>query len=135
MDAHALAARLDLRLDRTPVCGACLSFVSMPLGAGKLEEARREARRISRDLWAEGLEAPLRAGLERARASGDAEADEALREVDVAGGKARIVVAVIERLAQEQHRRTRAALARGESPWPVLGFQEYRGGSSLGGDR
>ena len=68
-----LAQRLDIDLGRTPICRACLSFVSMTLDkddGGK--EARGWAHRLSRDLWQEGLEAPLREALERACGTGDA---------------------------------------------------------------
>ena len=54
--AALLAARLDLDLDDTPICLACLSFVALPLGSGDEREARSWARRMSLDIWAEGLE-------------------------------------------------------------------------------
>lgn len=125
MDARALATRLDLDLDATGICLACLSFVSMPLGSGNERQARREAVRIAPDLWAEGLEAPLRAALQRARDGGDADAVRALAEVEAFGAGAPIVVPVIERLAQAQCEQARAAIRRRESPWPALGFQAW----------
>ena len=125
MNAQALALRLDLDLDATGICLACLSFVSIPLGAGDLRKARSEARRIGPDLWAEGLADPLRAALRRARDGGDAEAGTALAEVEALGARARVNVPVIQRLAAEQCARTRVALERGDSPWPSLGFQPW----------
>ena len=126
VDAHALAGRLDIDLDTTGICLACLSFISMPLVAGNLREARQEVRRIAPDLWAEGLDAPLRAALERARAAGDPDAGEAIRELDLAGGHARIVEPVVERLAQEQCARARTAVERGRTPWPAFGLRPWK---------
>lgn len=127
MDAFALATRLDLDLKSAGICLACLSFVSMPLSAGDGHKARRELVRIAPDLWAEGLEASMRDALERARLSGDPDADEGIREVELNGGHARIVHAVIERLALEQTEDARRALQRMESVWPAFGFTPWDG--------
>ena len=56
--AALLAARLELDLDDTPICLACLSFVSLPLGSGDEREARSWTRRMTYDIWHEGLEQP-----------------------------------------------------------------------------
>jgi hypothetical protein len=121
----ALAEALDLHLDSTPVCLACLSFVSFPLGDGDERTAKREARRIARDLWAEGLAGPLRTALEDARRRGVEGASEALQEVESAGARAAIVATVIYRLAQEQARRAEAAAARDQSVMSVFGFEPW----------
>jgi hypothetical protein len=123
-----LAERLDIDLGRTPICRACLSFVSMSLArddGGR--KARGWARRMARDLWEEGLESPLRESLGRAQRQGDAEAGAALREVDAHGWRAAIVPAVIVRLAIEQNEEAHAALQRLEDPMPVFGFTRWRG--------
>lgn len=130
MDAFALATRLDLDLDNAGICLACLSFVTMPLGAGDGRKARRELVRVTPDLWAEGLSDSLGAALERARLGGDADAEEAIREIELAGARARIVGAVVERLALEQVERARLALERNESIWPAFGFTPWDGGVS-----
>jgi hypothetical protein len=127
MDAFALATRLDLDLDNAGICLACLSFVTMPLTAGDGQKARRELVRVTPDLWAEGLSDSLGEALERARLEGDQDAEAAIREVELAGADARIVGAVIERLALEQVERTRLALQRNESIWPALGFTPWVG--------
>jgi hypothetical protein len=126
VNATALAARLDLDLDATGICLACLSFVSLPLDSGDERKARAEAARIAPDLWAEGLAAPLEAALERARRDGDPDAGDALREIDLAGPRARVVEAVVHRLAQELSERTRRARERNEPILPVLGFTPWR---------
>jgi hypothetical protein len=130
------AARLDLDLDGSGVCLACLSFVSIPLDAGDVQTARREAVRIAPDLWADGLEAPMKAALEQARREGVPYAEEASRQVEVSGPRALVVQAVIYRFAAELVERTRAARNRGEPIWPVLGFKpwpppELRNGGGL----
>jgi hypothetical protein len=135
MDAFALASRLDLDLDSAGICHACLSFVSMPLSAGKGQKARRELVRIAPDLWAEGLEPTLRDALEQARREGDPEAEKALLEIELSGAHSRIVHAVIERLAVEQTERARLAVQRNESVWPAFGFTPWTAaGSEKGAD-
>jgi hypothetical protein len=134
MDAFALATRLDLDLDNAGICLACLSFVTMPLGAGDGRRARRELVRITPDLWAEGLSDSLGPSLERARLNGDPDAEEALREIELSGARARIVHAIVERLALEQVERARLARERNESIWPALGFTPWDGASGKGAD-
>jgi hypothetical protein len=134
MDAFALATRLDLDLDNAGICLACLSFVTMPLGAGDGRRARRELVRITPDLWAEGLSDSLGASLERARLDGDPDAEEALREIELSGARARVVQAMVERLAIEQVERARLARERNESIWPALGFTPWDGASGKGAD-
>jgi hypothetical protein len=125
MNDAGLAARLDLDLDGSGVCLACLSFVSMPLEAGDVRKARAEAVRIAPDLWADGLAAPVNAALEQARRDGVPYAEEASRQVEVSGPRALIVRAVIHRFAAELCERTRAARDGGEPIWPVLGFKPW----------
>jgi hypothetical protein len=121
-----LAHRLDIDLARTPICRACLSFVSMTLekdDGGR--EARGWAHRLSRDLWGEGLEAPLRDALERARNAGDADAAAALEDIRARGWRARIVPEAIMRLGDELKEEAEAALRRLEDPLPVMGFTRW----------
>jgi hypothetical protein len=126
VNARALADCLDLDLNATEICLACLSFVSMELDKGNERKARGQAVRIAPDLWEEGLEGPLRAALDRAQVEGQADADEAIREVELVGPRARIVEAAILRLGRELSRRAQAAAARNEPVWPVLGFTAWR---------
>ena len=124
-----LVHRLDINLGRTPICRACLSFVSMTLDkddGGR--EARGWAHRLSRDLWQEGLEAPLRDALERARGAGDADAAAALEDIEARGWRARIVPEVIMRLGIELKAEAEAALRRLDDPLPVMGFTRWEGG-------
>jgi hypothetical protein len=124
-----LAQRLDIDLARTPICRACLSFISMTLDkddGGR--EARGWAHRLSRDLWQEGLEAPLLDALERARGAGDGDAAAALGDIEARGWRARIVPEVIMRLGVELKEEAEAALRRLEDPLPVMGFTRWEGG-------
>jgi hypothetical protein len=120
------AARLDIDLDRTEICLACLSFVSMELDRGDGErQAHVQARRIAPDLWAEGLEQPVRAALRRARAEGDPDAEPAIRHLVASGAASPIVEAVIMRLAQELNGRAHAAALQGDDPMAVMGFTRW----------
>jgi hypothetical protein len=124
-----LAQRLDIDLGRTPICRACLSLVSMTLDKDDGGRAARGwAHRLSRDLWQEGLEAPLRDALERARRAGDSDAAAALEDVEARGWRARIVPEVIMRLGIELKEEAEAALQRLEDPLPVTGFTRWEGG-------
>jgi len=71
--AVELAAQLDLDVDEVGICHACLSVVSFPLRAGDERETRRATNEFAPILWDEGLEAPVRKALERARAAGSRE--------------------------------------------------------------
>jgi hypothetical protein len=83
---------------------------------------------VYRDLWQEGLEAPLRDALERARGAGDADAAAALEDIEARGWRARIVPEVIMRLGIELKEEAEAALRRLEDPPPVMGFTRWEGG-------
>jgi len=75
MTDDELAARLDLDVDDIGICLACLSFVSFAIDSGDTREIARATKKIAPDLWAEGLEQPVRMALKRAGAR------EALAEV------------------------------------------------------
>jgi hypothetical protein len=101
MDAHALAARLDLDLDAIGICLACLSIVSMAIDSRDERQVRRALREMAPDLWEEGLALPVRVVLERAAKSGDAEAQAAITEVARRGSASPVVHAIVLRLAEE----------------------------------
>ena len=97
--AAALADRLELDVMTVGVCLACLSFAAFPLEAGDERTARREARRLTPDLWAEGLELPTLLALERAKRDGVRDAREAIEDVRVNGPHSATVRAIVWRLA------------------------------------
>jgi hypothetical protein len=101
--AHAkeLAERLDLGVHDIPICLACLSFVSFPIGRGDEREARSWARRMAPDLWAEGLEQPVRLALRRARDAGMPNAEAAIANVEARGPRGVAVREIVLRLGRD----------------------------------
>jgi hypothetical protein len=63
--ADALARELDVDLD-AGVCHACLGFVSFALDDGDPSEISRWIRRMTPDLWGDGLAEPALAAVRRA---------------------------------------------------------------------
>jgi hypothetical protein len=100
-EAKELAGRLDLNVHDTPICLACLSFVAVPIGHGDEREARSWARRMAPDLWAEGLEQPVRLALRRARDQGVPGAEAALADVAARGARSVTVREIVLRLGRD----------------------------------
>ena len=117
--AQTLAEALDLDVDDMAIGHACLSFVSFELDSGNERKIEGWITRISSDLWAEGLEQPVRLALRRACERGVAHADEALWAVEAEGSRSRIVRAIVRRLAADLRERARCnPLKMGFQPWP-----------------
>ncbi|HVM56729.1 MAG TPA: hypothetical protein VMT74_04630, partial [Gaiellaceae bacterium] len=85
-------------------------FVSFPLGAGDEREARRQARTMTPNLWAEGLADPALAAVRAARAAGVAGAGEALADLERNGGRSAVARAIVLRLAAELAKEARVRL-------------------------
>jgi hypothetical protein len=116
--AAELAARLDLNVHDTPICLACLSLVAVPIGSGDEAEAARWARRMAPDLWAEGLEQPVRLALRRARDVGLPNADAAILDVEARGPRSATVRAIVLRLGRDLDDHARGDfLKMGFQPW------------------
>jgi hypothetical protein len=107
--AEALAARLEL--EPSPcVCTACLVIVSIALDRGDEREIARELRRITLDLWCEGL-APLAAdAVERACERGVPNALAGLADLEEKGPRSPVARAIVRRLARELSRQVRLEL-------------------------
>jgi len=119
--ATELARQLALDVDEVGICHACLSFVSFPQRAGDERETRRATNEFAPILWDEGLEAPVREALERARAAGVAEAEAAARDIDARGGHSITVKAIVRRLAADLWERSQGDLLRmGFKAWPPV---------------
>ena len=100
-----LATALDLDVMSMGICHACLSFVSFPLADGDAARARSQARRMAPILWEEGLEEPALASLRQAHEAGVQDAEAALIDVELSGGRSAIVRSIVLRLAGDLARR------------------------------
>jgi hypothetical protein len=106
--AEALVARLDLSLDG--VCLACLSFVSFAIDDGDPREIARQVRRLTPDLWADGLDAHAFAALRAASDRGIPYARAALEELERLGPRSSVARAIVLRLGHELARRSRRSV-------------------------
>ena len=123
----SFAAALDLDLERTPVCLACLSFVSGSLRDGDEREARSWARRMTPFIWEEGLAEPALRAVRKARLAGVGAAGECLADLEERGGRSVVARAIVLRLGAELaererlvfglHERTRSRLALAPPEW------------------
>jgi hypothetical protein len=75
--AAALVARLELDLD-DGICHACLSFVSFAIDRGDERAVTRWVRRMTPDLWDDGLDVQALAAVRKARDAGMADSEQAL---------------------------------------------------------
>jgi hypothetical protein len=100
---------LDLDLD-VGICHACLSFVSMALDKGDPAEIARELRRMTPDLWHDGLAEPALAAVRRARDAGLPDTEGALADLERHGGRSPVARSIVRRLADELSVRTRTEM-------------------------
>jgi hypothetical protein len=104
--AEAVAARLDLDLD-AGICVACLGIVAIALEQGDLAGIARELRRVTPDLWADGLAEQALAAVRDACDRGVFDAHAALEDLERCGGRSVTARAIVRSLAEELPRRTR----------------------------
>jgi len=114
------AAALDLDLARTRVCLACLSFVSGSLRDGDEREARSWTRRLTPDIWIEGLAAPALEAVRHASSAGLRHADACLEDLEARGGQSVVARAIVLRLGAELAERERVVFALHEQARPRL---------------
>jgi hypothetical protein len=107
--ADALARKLDLNPD-AGVCHACLSFVSFALDKDDPVEIARELRRMTPDLWHDGLAEPAFAAVRGACELGVPDAEAALADLERNGGRSSVARAIVRRLAADLSRRTRTEM-------------------------
>jgi hypothetical protein len=111
--ANKIARELDLDVDDIGICHACLSFISFALDSGDEREIRLWTKRMTPDLWEEGLALPARLALKRAGA------DEALADLERNGGHSNVARAIVRRLAADLAERAKGDLLKmGFKPWP-----------------
>ncbi len=108
--ARAFVACLDVDVKAAGICYACLSFVSLPLDGGDEREAVSWARKLTPDLWHEGLEEYALATVCAARDAGVREADAASVDLELNGGRSTVARALVLRLAEDLTRRTRTEM-------------------------
>jgi hypothetical protein len=117
--ADRLAANLELSVHDIGICHACLSFVSMAIDTGDEREIRRETNRMTPDLWADGLDVPLKMALARARERGVPNVDDAFDDVADRGPRSAIAKAVVRRLGADLADYAKGNLLKmGFEPWP-----------------
>jgi len=105
--ANALAIKLDVELNA--VCHMCLSVVSFALEEGTPDEIAGALRRMTPELWADGLGERVLASVARLCAAGVPHALEALAELEARGGRSVVARAIVRRLAVELSARMRRA--------------------------
>jgi len=86
--ADTLADMIEVDLDAS-VCHACLSFVSFAIDRGDAAEIAREVRRMTPDLWADGLSAQILDAVKRASACNVEGAEAALVDLRRNGAASR----------------------------------------------
>ena len=119
--ADAFARQLDLDLD-SGVCHACLSFVCFALDTGEPAKISGEVRRMTPDLWADGLAEQALAAVRQACDRGVPDAEAALADLELDGGRSSIARAIVRRLAEELSRRTRLEMRIEALARPRLGL-------------
>jgi hypothetical protein len=108
--ARAFAGRLDVDVSTTRICYACLSFVSFSLDDGDEREAKVWARRMTPDLWVEGLEEYALELVRAARNAGVADAGPALADLELYRGRSAVARALVLRLAADLAQRTKTEM-------------------------
>lgn len=83
------------------ICLACLGVVSMALDGGDPGDIARELRRMTPDLWDDGLSEAAVAAMRRARDRGMADAGAALADLEERGGRSVVARAIVRKLAEE----------------------------------
>jgi hypothetical protein len=107
--ADALVRELDVGLDGG-ICHACLSFVSFALDDGDPSEISHWLRRMTPDMWADGLSEQALAAVRRACERGVGDAPAALAGLERRGGRSSVARAIVRRLAEELSRRAHERL-------------------------
>lgn len=98
--ARALVDELELDVNDSGVCKACLCFVAFAIDNGDEKDARRQTFALARPLWEEGLALHARLALERARVAGVPRAAEAIADVEQRGHRSPVVRAIVRRLGE-----------------------------------
>src|SRR6266508_298126 len=121
--ATVLAAALDLDVSRIPICYPCLSFVAF---ARDDADARREARRVTPDIWDEGLKEAALAALRHAADTCVRDAAAALADASGRGGRSPVARAIVLCLAAQLAERSRSPVdAEATAGWAGTGWTVF----------
>ena len=124
---EGIVDRLELDLMSSGVCLPS-NVRRVSARSGDERKARREARRLAPELWADGLELTTVVALENARTKGVPGAAAAIHDVRRDGARSEVVRAIVWRLAElmveDMHRRTAARQSEpsgaiASTGWPV----------------
>ena len=107
--ADAIVDRIEVQLDGSGVCLACLTFVAFPLDEGDEKKAASSTRRMTPDLWFDGLEEYALNVVRSARDRGVAGADVALADLEQRGGQSAVARAIVRKLAGQMVEEMRAS--------------------------
>jgi hypothetical protein len=116
----ALVAQLELDVGEPRICYACLSFVAFPLEDGDRRGAAAAARRMTPELWHEGLCGYAFAVVRQAAHARVPDAAVALADLEDRGGRSPVARAIVMRLAEQLNRRARTELCLEEAARPRL---------------
>jgi hypothetical protein len=92
----------------------------MAMDGGDPAEIRRELRRMSPDLWMDGLAEPALAAVRAARDRGDPDAEAALEELEHRGGRSTVAQGIVRHLAEKLRREVHTELRLEELARPRL---------------
>jgi hypothetical protein len=98
-EVAALVQLLELDLRR--VCPLCLAFVVDPLEHGDSDGAARALRRMTPEIWDDGLLDQALPAMRRLADGGVPHARDALAELERRGGRSRVARTIVRRLAVE----------------------------------
>jgi hypothetical protein len=98
--AAEIAAQLTLDLD-DGICHACLCFVSFAIDDDDEKEIRSWVRRMTPDIWDDGLDTQAFAAVRGACDAGVAGSEQALADLEAKGGRSVVARAIVRRLAGE----------------------------------
>jgi hypothetical protein len=118
--ARDLAARLDVTFDG--VCLACLSLVSAAVRSGDERELSRWVRRMTSDLWSDGVDDIAIRWVRDAVERDDPAAAQALADLEGDGPRSPVARAIVRRLGEElaaEERLGRDVLGEVMEPFPA----------------